>query len=200
MEEVEGRPILVLPEVFNPKLLRTGEILVRALDSHLVPLGSSVLDMGTGSGIGAVFAAAWAGKVPAVDLNPEAVRCARINALLNRVEDRVDVVQGDLFGPVGDERFDVVLFNPPYYRGTPRSKLDMAWRSPDALDRFAAELPSRLAPGGHALVVLSSDGEQMPFLEAARAAGLALGAVVSRDLGNEVVTVYRLSLGTGDRS
>jgi len=29
------------------------------------------------------------------------------------------------------ERFDVVLFNPPYYRGVPRNALDHAWRSPD---------------------------------------------------------------------
>ena len=62
--------------------------------------------MGTGSGVGAVFAAQWARRVVAVDINPAAVRCARINALLNHVEDRVDVVEGDLFEPIGGQRFD----------------------------------------------------------------------------------------------
>ena len=80
-----------------------------------------MLDLGTGSGVGAVFAAQWAGQVVAVDVNPAAVRCARINVLLHGVEDRVDVLQGDLFEPVAGERFDVILFNPPYFPGQPRT-------------------------------------------------------------------------------
>ena len=31
----------------------------------------------------------------------------------------------------------LVLFNPPYYRGVPRSALDHAWRSPDVIERFS---------------------------------------------------------------
>jgi len=192
LEEVAGRPILVLPGVFNPRLLRTGDILARTLDARLIPPGSTVLDMGTGSGIGAVFAAQRAGRVVAVDVNPAAVRCARINALLNQVEDRVEVLEGDLFAPVGSQRFDVVLFNPPYYRGAPRNDLDRAWRSTDVVERFASQLPEHVAPGGCALVVLSSDGERNAFLQSFRAAGLVASVVAERDLGNEVVTVYRL--------
>ena len=60
--------------------------------SPLIPPGSIVLDMGTGSGVGAVFAARNAARVVAVDVNPEAVRCARINVLLHHIEDRVDAV------------------------------------------------------------------------------------------------------------
>ncbi len=192
LEHVAGKPILVLPGVFNPKLLRTGEVLARTLDARVIPEGSTVLDMGTGSGIGAVFAAQWAGRVVAVDVNPAAVRCARINALLNGVEDRVEVVEGDLFAPVEGRRFDLVLFNPPYYRGTPRGELDRAWRSADVVERFAAELPGHLLPGGCALVVLSSDGERDAFLRSFRSEGFDVGTVAERDFGNEVVTVYRL--------
>jgi HemK-related putative methylase len=193
LERVHGRPILVLPHVFNPKLLRTGEFLVGAFDALLVPPGSTALDLGTGSGVGAVFAAQWAGRVVAADINPAAVRCARINALLNRVEDRVEAREGDLFAPVRDERFDVVLFNPPYFRGTPRDALDRAWRATDVVESFAAELPDHLAPGGHALVVLSSDGEARSFLATFAAAGLTTAVVARRDLINETLTVYRLT-------
>src|SRR5262249_4521750 len=45
LEEVDGLPILVLPEVFNPKLFRSGEALARRLDASLVPPGCAVLDM-----------------------------------------------------------------------------------------------------------------------------------------------------------
>lgn len=196
LEWIDGSPLLVLPQVFNPRLLRTGELLARLLDERLVPEGSTVLDLGTGSGVGAVFAARWAGKVVAVDINPEAVRCARINALIHGLEDRIEVVHGDLFEPLGSSRFDVVLFNPPYYRGEPKDDLDMAWRSSTVLDRFATELRRHLAPRGHALVVLSTDGEQNAFLESFRASGLRADALRQFDLINEVVTVFQLHNAT----
>ncbi len=194
LEDVAGHPMLVLPRVFNPKLLKTGEFLAEALHDGLISPGASVLDMGTGSGVGAIAAAAWAGRVVAVDINPQAVRCARINALLNEAEDTIDVRLGDLFTPVRGERFDVILFNPPYYRGVPQDDLDHAWRSIDVVERFAAELADHLNPGGIALVVLSTDGESESFLESFRANALNVTTVLRRKLVNESLTLYRLSL------
>ncbi|MCS7221666.1 MAG: class I SAM-dependent methyltransferase [Anaerolineae bacterium] len=194
LEEVAGRPILVLPEVFNPKLFRTGEFLAQVLAGYPIPPEAEVLDMGTGSGIGAVIAALRARRVVAVDINPAAVRCARINALLNQVEDRVEVRQGDLFAPVRGERFDVVLFNPPYFRGRPRDVLDQAFHATDVAERFAASLPDHLNLDGYALVLLSTDGDVAGFLQAFQANGLAIDAVTERDLGNEVFTVYRVTM------
>ncbi|HEY4689766.1 MAG TPA: HemK2/MTQ2 family protein methyltransferase [Anaerolineae bacterium] len=193
LEEVAGRPLLVLPQVFNPGLFDTSQLLARSLNSCLIPPGSTVLDMGTGSGIGAVFATQWAKHVVAIDVNPAAVRCARINALLNHVEDRVDVLEGDLFAPVQGRQFDVVLFNPPFYRGAPRDALDRAWRSTDVVERFAAELRGHLTPTGCALVVLSTQGETPAFLNAFRANGLAVEIIAERNVVNEVVTIYRLT-------
>ena len=194
LEQVEGLPLVVLPQVFNPKLLRSGEFLVHQLQrADLLPPKSKVLDLGTGSGVAAIAAARGGSAVTAVDINPEAVRCTRINALLNDVECRVDARQGDLFEPVAGERFDVVLFNPPYYRGTPRNYLDFAWRSPDVIERFALELGAHLMPGGHALLVLSSDGESPAFLRALAAHGLSFDTVARRDFMNEEMYVYRVS-------
>ncbi len=83
-------PFVVIPSVFNPKVLRTGEFFASQIDSRLVGRDAEVLDMGTGSGVCAVFAARHARRVVAVDINPAAVRCAGINALLNhlRAQDR----------------------------------------------------------------------------------------------------------------
>lgn len=192
LEEVAGKPILVLPGVFNPKLFRTGEFLVETLDSQLVPPGSTVLDMGTGSGIGAVFAARWARRVVAVDINPAAMRCARINTLLHEVEERVEVREGDLFEPACGEQFDVVLFNPPFFRGEPRSDLERALWADDVVERFAAGLSQHLTPGGHAVVVLSSDGDVAGFLRAFQSHGFSAEVVAERDLVNETLTLYCL--------
>ena len=172
LENVAGFPVVVLPHVFNPKLFRTGELLAGSLDESVVRPGASVLDLGTGSGVAAVAAARLGARVVAVDVNPHAVRCARINALLNHVDGRVDVRLGNLFAPVAGQRFDLVLFNPPYFRGAPRDLLDAAWRSEDVAERFAAGLSEHLATDGRAIVLLSTDGDAPGFLAALAGAGL----------------------------
>ena len=191
IEHVDGLPLVVLPDVFNPKLLRSGEFLVQQLSrADLLPPGSRVLDLGSGSGAAGIAAAKRGCAVTAIDINPSAVRCTRINALLNEVE--IDVRHGDLFSALGTERFDVVLFNPPYYRGVPRDALDRAWRSTDVPERFAAGLASHLAPGGYGLVVLSSDGDDQAFLQALERNGLSTETVAMRDFTNEVMRVYEV--------
>src|SRR6185436_9763279 len=194
LEEVDGVPLIILPEVFNPVVFRTGTVLARtvATSPWAQPRseGSRALDLGTGSGVGAVFAARRGYQVVAVDLNPEAVRCARLNALLHRLEDRIEARQGDLFAPVAGEAFDLVLFNPPFFRGAPRSSVDLAWRGTDVLERFAAGLPAVLAPGGVALLLLSTDGDGPALLDALGRGGFEIETAARRSFGNEVVTVH----------
>lgn len=192
LETLDGHPILVLPEVFHPKLFFSSEFLIRFLDSRWVPAGSQVLDLGTGSGVAALVAARWASRVVAVDINPAAVRCARINVLLNEVEDRVEVREGDLFGAVAGERFDVILFNPPFWRGVPQSRFDRAFRSRDTPQRLAGCLPSHLLPGGYALIVLSSRGQSGVFLEAFQARGIAAECVTEQKRAGEILRLFCL--------
>jgi release factor glutamine methyltransferase len=192
MERVYGVPFIVTPSVFNPKLLRTGEFFASQIDSKLVDHDCEVLDMGTGSGVCAVFAANHARRVVAVDINTAAVQCAGINALLNHVEHKVDARYGDLFAPVSGERFDLVLFNPPFLRGTPRDDRDRAWRSIDVAERFAAGLGAHLKPGGYALVLLSTFGNGLVFLEEFRKRSFEISVLAERRFVNERLTIFRL--------
>ena len=62
IEHIDDTALIVLPEVFNPVLFRTGEYLARAIQAVPILKGGShqqtlVLDLGCGSGVGAVFAA-----------------------------------------------------------------------------------------------------------------------------------------------
>lgn len=192
LESFDGMPLLVMPQVFNPVLLRSGALMARALGRLPLhdPASLSVLDLGTGSGIGAVVAARRGASVVAVDINPEAVRCAQINALLNYVDGRIDVRLGDLFEPVPDETFDLVLFNPPFYRGVPRDNLDHAWRGQDVFERFTAGLENVLTPKGYALLTLSTDGDCGVLLGELGRAGFKIDTVERTNLVNEVVTIY----------
>jgi len=94
---VLGRTFRINRHVFSPRPYLTSKFMARHL--RFEP-ADSVLDMGTGSGIQAIVAAATAARVVAIDINPEAVRLARENALANGVADKVTVLEGDLFEPL----------------------------------------------------------------------------------------------------
>ena len=148
--------------------------------------------MGTGCGVCALFAARHARRVVAVDISAAAVRCTRLNAALNHLEDRVDVRHGDLFEPLAGERFDLVLFNPPFLLGAPKDDRDAAWRSNDAARRFAAGLGEHLEPSGAALVLLSSFGDACALFESElRSHGFQLEVFARRRFVNETLTILR---------
>lgn len=125
-----------------------------------------VLDLCTGSGAIAIALAKElpAATVVATDVSPEAVAIAKQNAERNGVADRVDVRLGDLWAPVGNERFDLVVSNPPYIasaiiptlsaevRREPRLALDGGASGLEFYDRICGGAREHLEPGG-ALVV-----------------------------------------------
>ncbi|MTD30007.1 50S ribosomal protein L11 methyltransferase [Planomicrobium sp. YIM 101495] len=83
---------------------------LQALESYVKP-GDRVIDVGTGSGILSIGAALLDAKeVHALDLDEVAVRSAQSNVELNNVQDRVEVVQGNLLDTV-DVPGDVVVAN-----------------------------------------------------------------------------------------
>jgi HemK-related putative methylase len=190
IEHVGGLRLEVWPTVSNPKILRTGAFFASCLDSSVVPPGTRVLDLGTGSGVCALAAARLVSGVVAVDINEHAVRCARHNAGLNGLAHRVDLRHGDLFVPVRGQHFDLVLFNPPFFNGMPRDARDAAWRSTDLAERFARELDAHLAPGGRSLLLLSSSGDACPrFENELRDRGFALSVFAVRRYVGETVTI-----------
>jgi len=87
----------------------TTTLCLRTLEGVVKP-GQRVFDLGTGSGILAIAAAKLGAKVDAVDLDSVAIRVAHENVDLNRVNDRVRVVRGDL-GTVLTGQADVVIAN-----------------------------------------------------------------------------------------
>jgi len=192
VENVLGRAIVVLPQVFNPKLFRSGEFLARWAEAIVQP-GQRVLDMGTGSGIGALFAAGKGAHVVAVDINPAAVRCAMINALMHNLDKSIELRQGDLLDPVAGERFDLILFNPPYYEGAPRDALDAAFHATDVMQRFVAGLEGALAPGGRAVLVVSSDAALASWRDLLQTWGFTIEVLETRDLINEIVYVWSVT-------
>ncbi len=85
--------------------------------------GDRVLDLCTGSGILALFAAKNASKVIGVDISSRAIAFSKINVELNNQSNKIELRQGDLFEPVKDEKFDLIIVNPPF-EPTPKGSID----------------------------------------------------------------------------
>lgn len=150
--EVDGRAFAVAPGVFNPAVHISGVAIASAIDDRWIPAGAAVLDLACGSGVIAVFAAAFGAHVTATDVSPEAVTCARANVARHGLSDRVEVHQADLLTDLG--RFDVIICNPPYEIGRPPTADDQTLVSPDFFTRLAPTVVDHLTTDGRMLLAL----------------------------------------------
>lgn len=107
------------------------------------------LDLGTGSGIQALYASAHAGHVVATDRNQRAVDFAAFTMALNSI-DNVEARQGDLFEPVAEERFGLIVSNPPFVISPDRrfEYRDSGLPGDEICRRIVAEAPAHLEDGG----------------------------------------------------
>jgi len=137
---VDERVLIPRPE--------TEELVTLALP-HITP-GSTVVDVGTGSGAIALALAqeSSAGRVIGTDLSAGAVEVAEMNAraVLQQEYARTEFLQGNLLEPVTDERIDVIVSNPPYIAVGERQQL------PDAVKLWEPEMA--LFGGGDGLTLI----------------------------------------------
>lgn len=127
----------------------------------------SALDLGTGCGVQALHLAEHAQTVTATDLSARALRLGATTAALSG--QHWDLRAGSLLEPVGDERFDLIVANPPFVvspgldAGTGGYDYRDSGLSGDGVIRaLLTGLPSHLRPGGTAQLlanwVIPTDG------------------------------------------
>ncbi|MFD4322841.1 methyltransferase [Streptomyces sp. NPDC058548] len=160
--------------VFSPV---RGEYVDLVAEAKL-PRGATAFDIGTGTGVLSVLLARRGLRhVVATDQDARAVQCARDNIARLGLADRIAVRHADLF-PAG--RAHVIVCNPPWLPGRPRTPLDQAVYDPGSrmLRRFLTGLPHHLEPGGEGWLILSDLAERLGLRgrteldDAIRAAGL----------------------------
>jgi len=156
--EFYGLPFRVTPDVLIPRP-ETEHLVEQALALAARFEHPRIVDVGTGSGAIAVALARHLSQaqIAAVDISAAALEIARENAERNAVSDRIRFLQGDLLGPVRDERFDIVVSNPPYVPVVDRESLSVEVREHEpALALFAGDdgfdIYRRLIPDGFAVL------------------------------------------------
>jgi ribosomal protein L3 glutamine methyltransferase len=131
---------------------------------------SDALDLCSGSGCLAILLALAfpAARVDAVDLSAEALQVARINVEDYGLDDRVMLVQSDLFAGLAGRRYQLIVSNPPYvdaegmhdlppeYRREPALALAAGADGMDVVRRILAQAHRHLLPGGILVVEVGS--------------------------------------------
>jgi methylase of polypeptide subunit release factors len=116
----------------------------------------AALDLGTGCGIQALLASKHAERVVATDINPRALAFAAFNAALNSI-DTIEFRAGDGFDPVGEERLDLIVANPPYVISpdTTFAYRDSGLPVDELCRRIVGEAATHLADDGFAHILVS---------------------------------------------
>jgi ribosomal protein L3 glutamine methyltransferase len=138
----------------------------------------NVLDLCTGSGCLAILASRNFpnARIDAVDISRDALDVAARNIADFGLEDRVMLHRGDLFGPIGARRYDLIISNPPYVdaegmaglprecRAEPKLAFDGGADGLTVIRRILSEAGRHLTPDGGLLCEI---GRCRPALEAA---------------------------------
>lgn len=187
---IQGHRFYVDERVIVPRSY-IGELLCADHGAHLATIGldpggvGRVLDLCTGSGCLAILTALTfpEAQVDAVDISADALAVARRNVDDYGMQQRVHLIEGDLFAGLGRERYDLIIANPPYVTAAavaafpPEHRAEPALAhlgGDDGLDivrRIIDQSSQHLAPDGTLLVEVGTGREAveaaypaLPFL------------------------------------
>ena len=132
-------------------------------DNLLIKEGQSVLEIGTGSGIVAMYASKLTDEITVTDINFDACRLAEKNFRENGIEN-IEILFGNMFEPVRNRKFDVILFNTPYLpteegevlEDTINYAFDGGLNGRKVIDVFLNEVGNHLNKGGIVQLIQSS--------------------------------------------
>jgi release factor glutamine methyltransferase len=175
--ELLGRRWTLLAGVFAPTYTPVTELFTTWIP---YPLGGTLLEMGSGTGVTAVSAAlAGCRQVTALDISSAAVENTRRNVERHGVADRVDVRHSDLFDAVSaGERFDLIYWNSNFVEAPQgfvnATDLHHAFFDPgyDTHRRYLMQAPGHLSQRGRLLLGFSDLGSWTELRTACDGAGL----------------------------
>lgn len=180
--------------IFNPG---SGRVSLELLELLKTEQAEVALDLGTGSGLYALFLASRGIRTIGVDVSAAAISCAQSNARLNQIEAKF--LRSDLFKEVRDKKFDLVCANLPFTRKEFCAPIKGSKYYPsfacneDLLKRFIFEVPDHLTDHGSVLFAFGSSGDLDLLHPCCQLAGLEITAqkvIEEKDLG-ETFLIFR---------
>lgn len=154
------------------------------VENFKINKGESVLDVCTGSGVIAVFAAyKGAGRVLAIDINPEAAKTVEENAYLHGFSDAIETRVSDMFENVQDQ-FDVITGNLPFRNKAASDYVEASMWDTDlnAHKKYFSGVSDHLKEGGRIYLAQASFGAVDEMKRLAKKAGFRAKLIGSRPM------------------
>jgi methylase of polypeptide subunit release factors len=151
-----GLRLAIDRDVFSPAIGYTSKLLARVL---LRERAQIALDMGSGClFLALILRKAGVPQVWAVDNHGPAIACCRKNLENNKEFKPIEIVRSDLFERIpGHSRFEIIVFNQPYYPIRGKSLVGLGADGGFKLVfRFLEAAPRFLSPGGRILMPWST--------------------------------------------
>ena len=177
---------VIVPRSYIGEMLMNGTLGPDGMGLYETPAAiGSVLDLCTGSGCLAVLAAMTFedATIDAVDLSKDALAVAKVNVKDHDLVDRISLHRGDLFAPLNDRRYDLIITNPPYVARAEVKAFPAEYKHEpvmahlggddgfDLVRRILADAPKHLTADGVLVCeigtgrdLLEADFPQLPFI------------------------------------
>ena len=196
-----GLKIEIYPEVYEP-----AEDTFQLIEAIKVNKGDAVLEIGTGCGIVALECARIGAEVICTDINPNAIKLVKYNYQINKplLKGSIEIRYGDLFLILNKfERFDVIIFNPPYLPTLVKERIGGTGWFDIATDggvdglkltkRFIGGLNKRLKKNGRAYFVFSTLSNRKKLNKYLNKAGLKSQIIISQWFDDEKIDIFCVS-------
>ncbi len=159
-----GFSLEIPPEVFHPGFFFSTRFLMKWVD-RLPIQNKSLLELGAGSGLISMHAAARGAIVTSTDLSRTAVDYLQTNSEVNGID--LKIIHSDLFHELPAEKFDFIIINPPYYKREPQTEKELAWccgSKGEYFERLFEGMGAYMHSQSEALMVLC-DGCDLQMIE-----------------------------------
>ena len=183
-----------MPEVFHPGLFFSTKILIDYLNDNIKFDAIQFLDLGCGSGLISILAAKKNAVVFASDINIHAINNTLKNLEMNK--QKATVIYSDLFDQIPRQIFDIIVINPPYFRGIAQNDAEKAWYAGKDLEFFQnlfQQLPDFMNFDSETIMILSDECEIGKIREYAETNNFLMVEVYRKERYWEINFIFKIT-------
>lgn len=162
--KIAGFKVKTKPNVFPPRFTISNEVFYDFLSKVKRSFNLGV-DIGCGSGILSLILASKCKHVIATDISLPAVKVSYENAKLNDILDKICIVACDVASALKNNVADIVVANPPFFKGRARTSIEKAiFHNREFIRKLASDTWRILKTGGLLYIILSTLGSYREYI------------------------------------